>query len=89
MGFIDKITECLGGAEFPKEPEFRAVLFGENAVYFENISGIISYERERVIPALKKGQVTVRGCDLYIKKYCSGDVVICGKISGIEKTDNR
>ena len=89
MGFIDKITECIGGAEFPKEPEFRAVLFGEYAVYFENISAIISYEKERVLLAVKKGQVTVKGEDLYIKKYCMGDVVICGKISGIEKTNSR
>ena len=89
MGFIDNIIECLGGETFPKEPLFRAVLFGENAVYLENISAIINYEKEEILLAVKKGKVKVKGKDLYIKKYCMGDVVVCGKILGIESESNR
>ena len=89
MGFIDNIIECFGGTELPLEPEFRAVIFGGSAVYVENVTGIISYEKEQILLGVKKGSIKVYGKDLYIKKYCLGDVVICGKISGIEKTGNR
>ena len=89
MGFIDSIINCIGGEEFPKEPVFRAVVFGENAVYLENISGIINYQRQEVLLAVKKGQVRICGEDLYIKKYCLGDVVVCGKIFKIESESNR
>jgi sporulation protein YqfC len=89
MGFIDNIIKCVGAEEFPKEPSFRAVLFGENAVYLENILGIICYEKEQILLAIKKGTVRVKGFDLFIKKYCLGDVVVCGKITGIESENSR
>lgn len=89
MGFIDNIVQCIGGESFPKEPQYRAVIFGDSAVYVENVLGIISYERENIVLSVKKATITVSGNDLYIKKYCLGDVVICGEIMKIEKTNNR
>ena len=89
MGFIDNIIKCVGAEEFPKEPLFRAVMFGENAVYLENISGILNYQKDEVLLSVKKGRVRVKGSDLFVKKYCLGDVVICGKITGIESESSR
>lgn len=85
MGFIDNIKECLGEESFAIAPSFRAVVFGDSAVYLENVSKIISYEKEQVIVALKKGKITVSGFDLYIKKYCGGDLVVCGKITALTR----
>ena len=86
MGFIDNIKTCIGeNFEGVSEPTFRAVLFGEHAVYFENVRSIIRYSPQEIKLAVKKGGVSVRGEGLYLKKYCSGDVVICGKIKAIEK----
>ena len=86
MSFIDNIKECFCSAEFPKEPLFRAVLFGEKAGYFENVCGIVSYSAEQIVLCLKRGTLTIKGEELFVKKYCAGDVMICGKIKAIERT---
>ncbi len=85
MGLIDNIKECFSCEEFPKTPIYRAVLFGEEAGYFENIKSIVCYTSEQVVLALSKGCLQICGQDLYIKKYCLGDVVICGKIKAVQR----
>lgn len=87
MGFIDNIIECLGGEEIYKNQSFRAVILGDSAVYLENVMSIISYEKEQILLGIKKGKILIKGNDLYIKKYCMGDVVVCGKISAIERVE--
>ncbi len=85
MGLIDNIRDCFCQNEIPSDCLYRAVLFGESAGYFENVKSIVSYEREEVHLSLKKGGIRIKGKDLYIKKYCMGDVVICGKILSVER----
>ncbi len=85
MGFIDNIKEFIGAEGVLPEGEYRAVVFGGKAVYVENVKSIISYEKERVALGLKKGVLEIIGDDLYIKKYCLGDVAVCGNIHTITK----
>lgn len=85
MGFIEDIKACFAPDELPKEPIFRAVMFGEAAVYFENVYSILCYTQCEISFCLKKGGIVVSGENLYIKKYCAGDLVICGKIKKIER----
>lgn len=85
MSFIDNIKECFSSYELPKEPIFRAVLFGENAAYFENVSGISCYSSEQITLNLRRGGLKITGEELYIKKFCMGDIIICGKIRTIER----
>jgi len=85
LGFIEDIKGCFSPDEIPKEPCFRAVLFGDGAAYFENVCSIAHYTPEEVSLCLKRGGLVISGCGLYIKKYCAGDVVICGKIRSIER----
>ncbi len=85
MSLIDNIRDSFCQNEIPKEPIFRAVLFGESAGYFENIKSIVSYSQEEVLLALSNGGLKINGINLYIKKYCMGDVVICGKIKKVER----
>ncbi len=85
MGFIDTIKECIGDSEGIKEPSFRAVVFGESAVYLENVLSIFRYSPTEIKFCLKKGSVIIKGEGLYLKKYCVGDVVVCGKIKCLEK----
>lgn len=85
MGFIENIKNCIGVEQLPKEQLFRAVIFGESAVYFENVKGLYKYTPEEILLTLRKGFVSVKGENLYIKKFCSGDVVVCGKIKGVER----
>jgi sporulation protein YqfC len=86
MGFIEEIKNCFSSEELPKEPIFRAVMFGDCAVYFENVCSISHYCQEEICLCLKKGGLVISGCNLYIKKYCGGDVVVCGKIKSIVRT---
>ena len=85
MGFIDEIKKCFTPEELPSQPEFRIVLLGQTAGYFENVKSIVSYTQEEIVLALSKGCLKVNGNNLYIKKYCEGDVVICGKIKRVER----
>lgn len=85
MSFMDEIKNCFDGAELPKEPIFRALFLGDNALYVENVRCISRYCLDEITLLLKRGQLTVRGENLYIKKYCAGDVVICGKIKLLQR----
>ncbi len=85
MGFIDEIKRTFGEA-LPAAPSYRAVVFGDECVYFENVCSIESYSPERISLRLKKGGISVAGERLFIKKYCDGDVAVCGKIRCLERT---
>ena len=85
MGLIDNIKDCFCDFELPKTPIFRAVLFGESAGYFENVKSVVCYSKEQIILALSSGGLSVSGENLYIKKYCLGDIVICGKIKQVQR----
>lgn len=83
MGFIEDIMGFFSADELPKEPPFRAVMFGDSAMHFENICSIASFSSEEITLCYKRGGIVISGCNLYIKKYCGGDVVVCGKIKAI------
>ena len=85
MGLIDEINNCFCQNELPNNPSFRAVLIGDNAGYFENVKSIVSFTNEEIVLSLKNGALKIIGNGLYIKKYCLGDVVVCGKIRSLEK----
>lgn len=85
MGFIDDIKKCFSADELPLEPVYRAVMFGDCALYLENVRSIVKYAPEEIAVCLKKGGLKVTGSNLYVKKYCAGDLVICGKIKSVER----
>lgn len=85
MGFIEDIKNCFSSSELPIEPVFRAVMFGDCALYLENVRSIIKYTTEEISVSLKKGGLNVNGNGLYVKKYCAGDLVVCGNIKSIER----
>ena len=85
MGFFDNILEnfCLPIDDGLKN---KIVLVGDTAGYFDCITGIVGYTDTEIILSLKRGKITVTGKDLYIKKFCEGDVVICGKIVKVDRS---
>ena len=85
MSFINEIKKSLG-LENIIEPCFRAVLLGEESAYFENIRSIKSYSPLKIEIFLRKGLLTIEGEQLFIKKYCGGDLIVCGKIKVIIRT---
>ena len=85
MSFIDDIKGCFFEDELWLEPSFRAVLFGDSAMYLECVKSISRYSPEEIAILLKKGQIIIKGEKLYVKKYCGGDLVVCGEIKSIER----
>ena len=85
MSFIEDVKNLFGPSEFPESPEFRAVIFGERAVYLEGIKSIKEYSEEKIELSVKRGTVTVSGEKLYVKRYCMGDMAICGKIKSLTR----
>ncbi len=85
MSLIDNVKNCIGRSDSPDLTGFRLISFNFNSAYFEDIKQIISYAKEEIVLGLKKGRLSVKGSELYVKKYCAGDVVICGAIKSIEK----
>lgn len=85
MSFFEELKGCFSADEFPVSPVFRAVIFGDNAAYFENVKTILSYQPTEILLALNKGGLRILGKNLYVKKYCAGDVAVCGKICVIER----
>ena len=84
MSFIDEIKGCFDLNELPMNPRFRAVMFGDCAVYVENVKTIASYHSEEILLCIKGGGLLIRGKNLYVKKFCAGDVAVCGKICSVE-----
>ena len=85
MNFIESILEQFGVKSPNLEPTFRAMLIGDDMAYFENIRSIKCFSPTRIILLIKKGEVTIEGEDLCVKKYNAGDLAICGKISLIKR----
>ena len=85
MNIFENIAEILGVSDLLGKPVFKATLVGDSAGYFECVLGIKSYSEEEIILSVKDGGVIIKGENLYIKKYCEGDVAVCGKIKAVER----
>ena len=86
MGFMENIVKSLGLDGFIAEQSFRGVLIGDGAGYFENVRSVKSYSPDKIELVLKKGGLKISGEKLVIKKYCAGDIAVCGTIKSIERT---
>lgn len=81
MNFLNSILEQLNLNNQNLSPCFRATIIGSDAIYFENVKAIKSFSPARIIITLKKGEITLEGSELCVKKYQAGDLAVCGKIS--------
>lgn len=86
MGFIDSILDNIALPFEGDALKNKIVLVGDSAGYFDSVSSIVYFSETEVCLAVKKGKIVVFGSGLYIKKFCEGDVVLCGKITKIERS---
>ena len=82
MGFLDEVLKVFGQEEI--SPSFRVMWLGDGALYAEGIKSIKSYSQDKIELNLKSGGLKITGERLFLKKYCAGDVAICGKIKSTE-----
>ena len=81
MSFIENIKQNLNSNS---NGFFRAILL-EEGVYIQGVVSIKNFSTEEIIATLKKGELKILGENLFIKKYCEGDLVVCGKVKGLQK----
>ncbi|MBO4251319.1 MAG: YabP/YqfC family sporulation protein [Clostridia bacterium] len=83
MSFIEEVIQVFGGEDIA--PAYKVMLIGESAAYIEGVKAIKSYSQGQIELFMKKGEMKITGEGLFIKKYCAGDLAVCGKIKALEK----
>ena len=79
MKLLEQILSELGAdtlKSFSIIPDFGG--------YFRSIKGVAEYSSEKVVLALKKNRITVVGENLTLGKYFEEDLLIKGKIRGVQ-----
>ena len=79
MKLLDQILSELGAdtlKSFSIIPDFGG--------YFRSIKGVVEYSSEKVVLALKKNRITVMGENLTLGKYFEEDLLIKGRITGVQ-----
>ena len=79
MKLLEQILSELGAdtlKSFSIIPDFGG--------YFRSIKGVAEYSSEKVVLALKKNRITVTGENLTLGKYFEEDLLIKGKITGVQ-----
>ena len=83
MSFIEEVIQVFGGEDIA--PAYKVMLIGESAAYIEGVKAIKSYSQGQIELFMKKGEMKITGEGLFSKKYCAGDLAVCGKIKALEK----
>ena len=86
MNFADSIFNELGINQCAPT-DYRATVYSDYAIYFENIKGIKSYSENEIELYTKKNVIKVTGENISIKRFALSDIILTGKIYsfGVEK----
>ena len=79
MKLLEQILSELGAdtlKSFSIVPEFGG--------YFRSVKGVLEYSSEKIVLSLKRNRITVVGENLTLGKYFEEDLLINGKITGVE-----
>lgn len=80
MRLYDEIFKKADGELYPS-PKCLIVPNGNG--YFEGVKQVGEFTPERVDIYFRGVSVRVDGAELSIKKYCDGDLELCGKIISV------
>ena len=79
MKLLEQILSELGAdtlKSFSIVPDFGG--------YFRSIKGVAEYSSEKIVLTLRKNKITISGENLTFGKYFEEDLLIKGKIKGVE-----
>ena len=85
MSLIEDIFESLGLGDITTGGKSKITIIDDVGAYIDSVKSIKSYSKDEIILLTKNAEIIIKGKDLMIKKYCEGDVAICGKITSLEK----
>ncbi|MBE6157248.1 MAG: hypothetical protein E7160_00415 [Firmicutes bacterium] len=71
-----------------KDTEFRLTLF-KDRLYAINYKKIVSLESNRISFQVNNGEIIITGENLVLKKLLEKEILISGKINGIEATYDK
>ena len=83
MSFIDSIVKKIGVDLGLVPLKYKAVIFGELGVFFENVKSIKSFEKDEIVLTVKNKEIVIKGKELSVKNYVDGDLVIMGEVKEI------
>lgn len=82
--FMERLTKAADLQEEPIPGLPLIELAGDRRVLMENHCGVTEYGRNRIRVKVKFGQVCVSGQCLELAKMSKGQLIISGKIEGVE-----
>lgn len=82
--FMERFTKAADLQEEPIPGLPLIELAGDRRVLIENHCGVTQYSPDRICVKVKFGQICISGEHLELAKMCKGQLVICGRILGVE-----
>ena len=76
MRLYEEILKSVDGVSIS-----RCILVPKGGGYFEGVKSVEDFSPDRIVLRFSQGQTAIEGKDLFIKKYCDGDLEILGKIT--------
>lgn len=88
-GWIERLADSadLQGEAFPGQPVVE--IFGERRVLIEHHNGVIEYGRERIQIRVRYGYLCVCGSCLELARMTGEQLVITGRIDGVNLIRRR
>ncbi|MBO5525414.1 MAG: YabP/YqfC family sporulation protein [Clostridia bacterium] len=86
MRLFDLISEKLGIDE-TLSSSIRYTVTEEKSAYFQNVDKLLEFSPVRIVLVGKKTKLTVHGEGLSIEGYYGKDLVLKGKIYGVERSE--
>lgn len=89
MRLYDEIFKNADGAALS-----RCIIVPEGGGYFEGVKYVEDFSADKIVVRFPKKSMEIEGVDLFIVKYCDGDLQIGGKILalrllGVEPQDGN
>ena len=75
MRLYDEIFKDADGDSFS-----RCIFVPDGGGYFEGVKSVADFTADRVVLCFPRKTVEILGVGLSIKKYCDGDLQLCGRI---------
>ena len=80
--WVRRLTQGLEGESLPGMTV--AELAGDRRILVEGHRGVTEYSPCRVTVKVGYGELSVYGCDLQLRQMSKVQLVICGRIDGVE-----
>ncbi len=86
MNIIDNVLKGILGEEILNQ-KYRITVYGEKACMVSGVKSVTKYSPMQIDLLVKGARLSVYGEELTLNRFYRGDIVICGKVFKVEKTE--